>query len=148
MENREHRAKRASGRHFSLAIVGGKHRVNLGQIMRLALNFQANAIYLVQCKYTRQAADSVNTARTIPVIECEEIPEVVDATRVYLELTPEAIPLPDYKHPKRAVYIIGPEDGSLEVPEDADCVEIDTTTSMNQSHAVAVLLYDRVVKLR
>jgi len=146
METREVRGTNATGRHFSLAIIGGKYRENLGHIMRLALNFGASGIYLVGCKYTRQAADTVNTARTIPVVECDELPEIVGAKSVYLELSPGATPLPRYKHPKQALYIIGPEDGSCEVQEGADCVEVATVGSMNQAQAVAVLLYDRVAK--
>lgn len=143
----EVRGKRAPGHHFSLAIVSGKHRENLGQIMRLALNFGAKAIYLVDCKYTRQAADTMNTARSIPVIECDDIPEVVGARHVYLEISENATPLPDYKHPKSAVYIIGPENSSSVIPDDVDCVEIDSIASLNQAQAVAILLYDRQTKI-
>jgi tRNA(Leu) C34 or U34 (ribose-2'-O)-methylase TrmL len=146
VESREVRSSPPPGRHFSLAIIGGKYRENLGHIMRLALNFGASSIYLVGCKYTRQAADTLNTAHTIPVVECEEIPDIVGTQRVYLELSPDAVPLPEYSHPKRALYIIGPENGSLDVPHGFDCVEIQTVASMNQSQATAVLLYDRKAK--
>ncbi len=146
MKTRETRSSPPSGRHFSLAIVGGKYRENLGHIMRLALNYGASGIYLVGCKYTRQAADTLNTARTIPVVECDEIPEIVGTRRVYLELSPDATPLPHYEHPKQALYVIGPEDGSCDVAHGADCVEVETVACMNQSQSVAVLLYDRMAK--
>ena len=64
-----------------------------------------------------------------------------------MEFSSKAEPLVSFEHPKRAIYVFGPEDGSLAIPDNARVVYIPTTGSMNVTASVAVLLYDRLVKL-
>lgn len=63
--------------------------------------------------------------------------------------TERARPLPEYTHPDRALYIFGPEDGSLdkEIRDWCeDVVYIPTTGCMNLAATVNVVLYDRLAK--
>jgi tRNA(Leu) C34 or U34 (ribose-2'-O)-methylase TrmL len=76
--------------------------------------------------------------------------DVTDNTRVVcVELVEGAIPFPTYQHPDKALYIFGPEDGTihLKVIDRADSVVfIPTIGSLNLA-AANVLLYDRLAKL-
>ena len=68
---------------------------------------------------------------------------------VAVELVDGARPLPEYTHPDRALYIFGPEDGSLdkEIRDWCeDVVYIPTTGCMNLAATVNVVLYDRLAK--
>jgi tRNA(Leu) C34 or U34 (ribose-2'-O)-methylase TrmL len=76
--------------------------------------------------------------------------DVADNTQVVcVELVEGAIPLPAYQHPGKALYIFGPEDGTIhqKVIDRADSVVfIPTIGSLNLAAAVNVMLYDRLAK--
>jgi len=60
-----------------------------------------------------------------------------------------AIPLPEFEHPENALYIFGPEDGTIaqNVIDAADAVVyVPTIGCMNLAASVNVLLYDRLAK--
>jgi hypothetical protein len=68
---------------------------------------------------------------------------------VCIELTDDAESLCNFRHPERAYYIFGPEDGSVRPDVAAWCqtrVIIPTRFCMNLACAVNVVLYDRLCK--
>jgi len=68
---------------------------------------------------------------------------------VAVELVEGAKPLTEYKHPARAFYIFGPEDGTLKKKITDFCddvVYIPTEGCMNLAATVNVVLYDRLAK--
>jgi len=72
-------------------------------------------------------------------------------TPVAVEVRDEAEPLDTFVHPERAVYVFGPEDGTLGRPTLSVChrfVRIPTVvrTPLNLAAAVNIVLYDRHVK--
>jgi tRNA(Leu) C34 or U34 (ribose-2'-O)-methylase TrmL len=71
------------------------------------------------------------------------------ATPVAVELLPAAEPLTSFDHPEDALYVFGPEDGSLPKTVRLRChrfVFIPTHHCLNLAAAVNVVLYDRRVK--
>jgi tRNA(Leu) C34 or U34 (ribose-2'-O)-methylase TrmL len=73
-------------------------------------------------------------------------PEVVP---VAVELRQNSEPLTQFVHPVRAVYVFGPEDGSVDKAALARChrfVVIPTRHCTNLSAAVYTVLYDRLLK--
>ena len=65
---------------------------------------------------------------------------------ICVDLVEGATPLPDFEHPENALYIFGPEDGTIaqEVINSADAVVyVPTIGCMNLAASVNVLLYDR-----
>jgi tRNA(Leu) C34 or U34 (ribose-2'-O)-methylase TrmL len=85
-----------------------------------------------------------------------QVPAVIDPindkhlTKVAIELVEGATPLPLFKHPEEALYIFGPEDGSIEQEVVDLCdhvVYIPTIGCMNLAATVNVLLYDRLAKM-
>lgn len=72
-----------------------------------------------------------------------------DVVPVAVEVLDKAEYLQDFIHPKNAVYVFGPEDGSIPKGYMNAChrfVTIDTLHCLNLSVAVAVVLYDRYLK--
>lgn len=77
------------------------------------------------------------------------IDERPDLVPVAVELLPGAVPLPYFVHPEHALYVFGPEDGSLPAGIRAAChhfVVLPTRHCLNLATAVTVTLYDRAVK--
>jgi len=73
-----------------------------------------------------------------------------DATPVAVEVRPGCESLPLFTHPERAVYVFGPEDGSIASSLIRCChrfVAIPTRHCLNLSMAVGTVLYDRQLKL-
>lgn len=72
-----------------------------------------------------------------------------NAIPVAVELRPNSELLPQFIHPEQAVYVFGPEDGSIPQVHLRHChrfVVIPTHHCVNLSAAVYMILYDRLVK--
>lgn len=72
-----------------------------------------------------------------------------DAVPVAIELTESSEPMTTFEHPEKAVYVFGPEDGSVTQMVRRFChrfVYIPTHHCVNLSAAVYMTLYDRRLK--
>lgn len=72
-----------------------------------------------------------------------------DAVPVAVDLVDDAVSLPEFKHPQRAFYVFGPEDGTLGKSVLDWCsvrVMVPTHFCMNLAATVNVVLYDRLAK--
>jgi tRNA(Leu) C34 or U34 (ribose-2'-O)-methylase TrmL len=140
---------------FSIGLSNPKSPVNVGLVMRAAGCFQANSVFYTGERYDRAApfnTDTQNASLSIPLTWVPSLPGDVDGNTqiVCIELVEGAIPLPAYQHPDNALYIFGPEDGTIhqKVIDQADSVVfIPTIGSLNLAAAVNVVLYDRLSKL-
>lgn len=68
---------------------------------------------------------------------------------VAIELVPSSETLPAFEHPENAIYVFGPEDGSLPKGIRTAChrfVTIPTFHCTNLAAAIYIVLYDRAVK--
>ncbi len=73
------------------------------------------------------------------------------ASLIGVELDPRSISVTTYKHPERAVFLLGAEDSGL--PQDIlgkcdDIIQIPASISLNVAVAGSIVLYDRNVKSR
>jgi tRNA(Leu) C34 or U34 (ribose-2'-O)-methylase TrmL len=71
-------------------------------------------------------------------------------TPVCIEIVPGAILLPEFEHPEDAVYVFGPEDGSVPKGTRHAChyfVTIPTKNCGNLAAMANVVLYDRLTKI-
>lgn len=127
---------------------------NMGAVMRAAGCFGVHSVF-----YTGQRYDRANRFRTdtkknhlrIPLIGVDDLQDIIpmDCVPVAVELLPGAKPLTEYRHPERALYIFGPEDGSLDERVTAWCsdvVYVPTEGCLNLAATVNVVLYDRLLK--
>ena len=134
-----------------------KDPANLGLILRTAYLFKVEEVVVTEGNHrvtTESILHPANTPKydkvawTNKILNC--IPE--DYTPVVIERgLSVSEPLFTFNHPIRAFYIFGPENGSVpdEIVEAVkECVHIPTpkAVSMNLSHAVSTVLYDRWYK--
>lgn len=139
----------------SIGLNNPKSPVNVGLVMRAAGCFQVNSVFYTGERYDRAApfnTDTQNASLSIPLTWVPDLPgEIAEETKIIcVELVEGAIPLPAFQHPDKAIYIFGPEDGTIhqKVLDQADAVVfIPTIGSLNLAAAVNVLLYDRLAKL-
>lgn len=127
---------------------------NVGAVMRAAGCFGVDAVVYTGKRYARAAQfnpDTKNISQKIPLTATTELldnlPEGI--TIVCVELVEGAIPLPDYQHPDQALYIFGPEDGTISqvlIDRADDVVYVPTIGCLNLAAAVNVVLYDRMAK--
>lgn len=144
--------------YFGVAIYRPKTEVNVGTLFRSAHLYGAAFLATVGARYPhRQASDTTHARMHIPMHHYNTIDELIDGLPfscplVGVELDPRAVELPKFRHPERALYLLGAEDHGLP-PDVIDrchhlvqipCVE---PWSMNVSVAGSITLYDRHVKL-
>ena len=129
-----------------------KTDVNVGGAIRAAHCYGASLVAIQGQRYWRMPTDTMKSYRHIPVLHgMTDIFEAVpfDCQPVAVDLVEGATSLVDFKHPERAFYIFGPEDGTLGAKVIDRCphrVMVPTRGCMNLAATVNVILYDRLVK--
>jgi tRNA G18 (ribose-2'-O)-methylase SpoU len=139
--------------YFAIGAEGISKPMNLGALMRTANAFGASFVFSVNAEDRTKIAyksDTSRTFKTVPYYQWASIDEIVlprECQMVGIELTEEAVDLPEFKHPRMAAYVLGPERGSLSPEMQAKCkhiIKIPTNFCINVSLAGALVMYDRV----
>ncbi|TKF01358.1 MULTISPECIES: RNA methyltransferase [Vibrio] len=140
--------------HVTIGLTNPKSPTNVGAVMRAAGCYQVDEVKYTGQRYEKAAkfhTDTKSAARTIPLTGVESFLDNLELETqiVCVELAEGATPLPRFKHPENAIYIFGPEDGSIsqDIVDRADhVVYVPTVGCMNLAATVNVLLYDRLAK--
>ena len=130
--------------------------MNLGSIMRSAHAFGASFTFTIGAQYNalEARADTSKGQWHLPHYNWSGLDEIAlpgGCALVGVELTPDAVDLPRFRHPYRAAYVLGPEKGSLSPELLSRCshvVRIPTRFCVNVAIAAAVVMYDRVQSQR
>ncbi|MBV9864142.1 MAG: hypothetical protein JO316_02210 [Abitibacteriaceae bacterium] len=144
---------------LAIGLINPKFPHNVGAAVRAASCYGASHLFytgdrideaLVELKRLPRE-ERMKGYRDVKWQRQEKFLELFDAdiVPVAVELRPQAETLFDFVHPPRAVYIFGPEDGSLEPGILASChrfIVIPTAHCLNLAAAVNVVLYDRTLK--
>ena len=132
-----------------------KTLANVGGVFRAAHCYRASLVILAGDRRLTAvrhcATDTMRAWKHIPVLQVDDPFDAhpLGAVPVAVDLVPDAVPLPAFKHPERAYYVFGPEDGTLGGATLARCahrVMVPTRHSMNLASCVNVVLYDRLAK--
>ncbi len=131
-----------------------KSPTNVGAVMRAAGCYDASQVRYNGTRYSRAVrfqTDTQNTQERIALVEMDDLTAELDkdVAVVCVEFAVGATSLPSFSHPENAVYIFGPEDGSLpqDIVDRADhVVYVPTHGCMNLAATVNVVLYDRLAK--
>ena len=104
--------------YFCIGIYHNKCKRNIGTLWRSAQLFQASYVFTIQMKYKWQPSDTLKSWRHVPFFHHDDIREFInrlpkDSVLVGVELTEDATDIINFKHPKRAVYLLGAEDSGL-----------------------------------
>lgn len=137
-----------------IGLVNPKSPANVGAVMRAAGCYRADSVRYSGERFGRAAryqTDTKNMTTKIPLqhVDCllQDLPPAVKV--VCVEFAEGAQPLPGFVHPAHALYIFGPEDGSISqdiINRADDVVYVPTVGCMNLAASVNVLLYDRLSK--
>jgi tRNA(Leu) C34 or U34 (ribose-2'-O)-methylase TrmL len=144
----------ANRRYSCIGLFNPKSPENVGSVMRAAGCYGVNSVFYTGTRYDRAQefiTDTKKVHQDIPLIGIDDLKKILPqgCTPVAVEMVEGARALPDYTHPDRAIYIFGPEDGSLgkDVLEWCeDVIYIPTNGCMNLAATVNVVLYDRLTK--
>ncbi|MEE4685792.1 RNA methyltransferase [Pseudomonas alliivorans] len=144
----------ANKRYACIGLYNPKSPENVGSVMRAAGCYSVASVFYTGKRYERARdfiTDTKKIHQDIPLIGIEDLKSILPlgCIPVAVELVEGARALPEYTHPDRALYIFGPEDGSLD--QDIrdwceDVVYIPTEGCMNLAATVNVVLYDRMAK--
>lgn len=145
----------AHGRgYFGIGIYGPKMTKNIGTLWRTADIFGADFMFVIGKRYETMRSDKRKSWRHIPLFEYDDfttfrssLPK--DSKLVGIELDSSSRPIMTYKHPERALYLLGAEDFGL--PEEViaacdDIIQLPGDYSLNVSVAGSIVIYDRLLK--
>lgn len=145
----------ADNRGFAcVSLFRPKTAENVGAVLRAAHCYRVAQVnieggrkdFLSHCTNTPMAH------RHTPVFLVDDVLDYLPfgAQVVAVDMIEGATSLVDFKHPHQAVYIFGPEDGSLgkrHTDRAQHVVYVPTRNCMNLAAAVNVVLYDRMAKI-
>lgn len=146
-----------TGSFVAIGLENPKTPDNVGSVLRAVGCFNAQAVYYTGQRYdiaAKHHTDTKNVQQRVTLARTDDWSalkaQLPEGTKIVcVELALGAMSLPELEHPERALYVFGPEDGSLpkSVVSEADAVVyIPTIGCLNLAATVNVLLYDRLVK--
>jgi len=131
---------------------------NVGAAVRAASCFSVSQVWVTG----RRCAEQVWNAKRIPreermkgfkdvdiILEDDPLTYFPGAVPVAVALLPNSENLLAFEHPEKAVYVFGPEDGSIPYPVRGLChrrIFIPTRHCTNLGAAIYLVLYDRLLK--
>lgn len=139
---------------FGIGAEGISKGANVGSLVRTTHAFGGSFFFTLGTALDLdgiRASDTSDAFDHLPFYDFQTPDDLVlpaGVSLVGVELTPDAIALPSFRHPTRAAYILGPEMGSLSPGMQEACefiVKIPTKFCVNVGVAGAIILYDRMV---
>lgn len=128
---------------------------NVGGAMRAAHCYGADLVLIERCRadLIRHASNTPKAQKHTPTLMVDSIVDMLpmEADIVCVDMVDDAVSLIDFAHPERAIYVFGPEDGTVAgalLSAAKHKVYIPTRNCMNLAASVNVVLYDRLLKCR
>lgn len=140
--------------YFGIGIYHNKSKRNIGTLWRSAQLFEASYVFTILMQYKWMPSDTLKTWRNVPFFHHENVDDFLnnlpfDSELVGVELTDDASDIINFKHPKRAIYLLGAEDLGLPQHILDKCktvIKLPGKYSMNVSTAGTLVMYDRYLK--
>jgi len=139
--------------YFGIGIINGKNQINLGTLWRSANIFGASFIFTIGCRYPKrgQATDTMKTPRHIPLYEYDSFEEFSiprDCELISIELNVSSKQIIQFKHPQRAIYLLGAEDTGIPdyILDKSRIIQLPGDHCLNVSVAGSIVMYDRIAK--
>jgi len=139
---------------FGIGIANNHDELNIGSLWRSAYILGAAFIFTIGRKYQHQGSDVTSAWARIPLYHYPTIDELKaglphSTPLIGIEMSDHAIPLPQYQHPQRAVYLLGNEKNGLSEHQIREChalVSLPGHFSLNVAVAGSIVIYDRIAK--
>ena len=146
------------GRPPAVVLIDPKYAHNVGMVVRLASCYGLSQVWFtgervsLDIAYRRRLPreERMKGYADVEIINYDyPFEQFEDAVPVAVEVRKTSEPLHAFEHPPNAVYVFGPEDGSVAKPHISHChrfVVIPTKHCLNLATAVATVLWDRQYK--
>lgn len=137
-----------------IALTNPKSSSNVGGTMRAAGCYDAQKVVYSGDRFNRAVRLAADTQKVHEIVPLEHYEDLLTALEpgmklVCIDLIEGATPLPNFEHPDNAMYLFGPEDGTIkqQVINKADAVVyVPTIGCMNLAASVNVVMYDKLAK--
>jgi tRNA G18 (ribose-2'-O)-methylase SpoU len=142
--------------YFGIGIEGVSKPMNLGNLLRTGHAFGASFVFTIGGVVHRRQIENADTSAALANVPLHEYAVLADfrlprgCRLVGVELMPDAIDMPSFRHPAQAAYVLGAErtDLSPALLERCDYViRIPTRFCVNLAVAGALVMYDRMLCL-
>lgn len=139
---------------FGIGIENFKTDQNIGTLWRSASVLNASFIFTIGKQYKIQAADTALTWKNIPLYNYDTFETFYkalpyDCQLVGVEMDKNSVPIKQFVHPERCVYLLGSEDNGLSKTALSKChklVQLPGNHCLNVSVAGSIIMYDRLLK--
>jgi tRNA G18 (ribose-2'-O)-methylase SpoU len=139
--------------YFAIGIHRTKTETNLGTLIRSAYSFGADFVFTIEKRYKQQPS-SLKLDKHIPVLHYNNIEDFKNSIPnncnvIAIELHKRATMINNFKHPERAIYLLGAEDNGLseEILKGLQIIQLPGIYCLNVSTAGSIVMYDRIQKL-
>lgn len=140
--------------YCGIGIFNTKTPVNLGTLWRSAYCLGADFIFTIGDRYKQQCSDTTRSHKHIPYFRYKDSDDFLDhlpydCFLVGIEIHEKSKPLLNFVHPQRAIYILGPEDGSLSnniIEKCQHLIQFPSRFCLNVACAGTIVMHDRLEK--
>lgn len=142
-------------RYFGIGIYKPKTEENVGSLWRTAYIYGASFLFIIDAKYKKKSSDVLKVWSKIPVFQFATIEAFIQTVPysckiIGIEMDKRAIPIKQFVHPERAVYLLGSENNGLTKELKNKCQELiilPGKESVNVAVAGSIAIFDRINKL-
>ncbi len=142
--------------YFAIGVFRGKTQHNIGTLWRTAYILGAAYIFTVDGRYKKQSSDVLKSWSRIPLFNYKDFDELLqnipyDCRLVGVEIDERSEMLHEFKHPKRAIYLLGAEDTGLPEFVKEKChmlIKLPGNNSLNVGVTGSIVIHDRVSKIK
>lgn len=137
--------------YFEIGIYRGKTPSNLGTLWRSAFQLGASGIFIIGDRFRKESSDTIKAWRHIPIRAYTDFEHFLSCrphSCLLVGIEMGGISLTSYRHPERALYLLGAEDVGL--PENViekcnNLISLDAvrTESYNVAVAGSLVMYHR-----
>lgn len=140
--------------YFGIGVEGISKPMNVGSLLRSAHAFGASFFFTVAPVVDVEGmlrSDTSDAFGHIPFYNFDSPAELLlprQTSLVAVELIEDSVDLPSFRHPQRAVYVLGPEKGNVSDAMLARCdhvIKIPMKFCVNVGVAGAIVMYDRLL---
>ena len=139
--------------YFEIGVYNPRNSANIGTLWRSAFQLGAAGIFTIGRPYRRQTSDTAEALIHIPLRHFASFEDFIAARPVgalLVGIEMGGVPLAQFQHPERAIYLLGSEDSGLPPKILATCncvVAIEAVRSLSFNLAVAgsIVMYHRLL---
>ncbi len=139
---------------FGIGILNNTDEINIGTLWRSAYILGASFIFTVGKKYKIEGSDVTKSWTKIPLYHYKTFDELKEnipfsTQLVAVEMGEDAVPLGEYVHPDRVIYLLGNEVSGLPpliIEQCQSVIKLPGEHSLNVAVTGSIVMYDRINK--